>query len=262
MKNLKEKGKWKSIKEKESTLSADGLEIQILTSKGLNKDDTIQWAVWDFTGNTFFLLTCLGEDMYAATQQFFVSPRSIFIVLWDMSSPSRFSQLDDQIQTIKSYSGKDTAIVLLGTIMEKMAESKVEQLRGKVQSTYIERYSFLYSFEVDVKGKNVQDVANFMVRLAMEVPAMKDLVPKSFGLLEEAIMKERKKENQCKRSVVNSKKFHQSNVQLHGLHKTPDEALVLHQEFCEVHAIEHCFGETFCCLLHFSYIDSPSFVPS
>ena len=68
----------------------------------------LQIDVWDFA----------GQALYGATHQFFVSPRSIFIVCFDLRH-ERDEAIERWLETIVSRAGPDAPVLLVGTPMDE-----------------------------------------------------------------------------------------------------------------------------------------------
>jgi len=114
--------RWKAassdgIYEPISTLSTDGIAISACSFRWKNEGDkkiarladefdvNISW--WDFA----------GQELYYTTHQFFLSGRSIFVVVWNLEKPIEDSRVDFWLNSIQSKIANAT-VVLVGTHLD------------------------------------------------------------------------------------------------------------------------------------------------
>jgi GTPase SAR1 family protein len=127
------------------------------------KKAKISWSVWDFA----------GEDMYSSTQKIFISERSIFVIVWNMSeSPeTQVADFDRWIQNIKNLA-EDAIIYLVGTHLDKVSSATVSQIRGQIAELYAQKYDGLFAFEVDnKKGKGLEELGKSLTDIASRLPS-------------------------------------------------------------------------------------------
>jgi GTPase SAR1 family protein len=55
-----------------------------------------------------------GQELYYSTHQFFLSERSLFLLVTDVSKPLEFSRLDFWLESIRSRT-KSAQVIIVGT---------------------------------------------------------------------------------------------------------------------------------------------------
>eukprot|EP01117_Protostelium_nocturnum_P004285 TRINITY_DN1566_c0_g1_i1.p1 TRINITY_DN1566_c0_g1~~TRINITY_DN1566_c0_g1_i1.p1 ORF type:complete len:1485 (+),score=528.53 TRINITY_DN1566_c0_g1_i1:71-4525(+) len=183
-------------------LSTDGIDIAEFSTTSLKEDKKakgkektksvkIDWSAWDFA----------GQEVYYSSHQFFLSSRAIYIVVWNLLHPPESSRLEYWLQSIKARAPK-APIVIVGTHVDnpKCTDEYLEELQEKINNEYFSRFNNIkFVCEVDAKkGKYIDELINFLGEIAVEQPRMGEMIPKSYLLLEEKVLKERKRRTKNK----------------------------------------------------------------
>ncbi|MBF0520357.1 MAG: TIR domain-containing protein [Nitrospirae bacterium] len=100
--------------------STEGIEIKELKirPKGCNE---ITLNVWDFG----------GQEIYHATHQFFLTRRSVYMLVWDARQEAVFGRIEDWLNVIKAF-GEDCPIILvLNKCDQYIEEINFKDLKAK-----------------------------------------------------------------------------------------------------------------------------------
>ncbi|MBF0466451.1 MAG: TIR domain-containing protein [Nitrospirae bacterium] len=81
--------------------STEGIEIKKLKISQ-NGGNEITLNVWDFG----------GQEIYHATHQFFLTKRSVYMLVWDARQEAVFGRIEDWLNVIKAF-GEDSPIILV-----------------------------------------------------------------------------------------------------------------------------------------------------
>lgn len=82
-------------------------------------------------------------------------------------------------------------------------------MQQKINEEYYSRFpNIQFVCEVDAKrGKNIEELVKILSKIAVGQPRMGEMIPKSYLLLEEKVLKERKRRTKSKVSVVDCRIF-------------------------------------------------------
>ncbi len=91
------------------------------TSSPDSENSKIKLNIWDFG----------GQEIYHATHQFFLTTRSVYLLVWNARKTKDYDTIYYWLHTIETF-GEDSPIIL---VMSKMNESdddlNLEDLRSK-----------------------------------------------------------------------------------------------------------------------------------
>ncbi|MBF0463962.1 MAG: TIR domain-containing protein [Nitrospirae bacterium] len=99
----------------ESQESTEGIEIKKLPIKTKDSNE-ITLNVWDFG----------GQEIYHATHQFFLTKRSVYMLVWDARQEAVFGRIEDWLNVIKAF-GEDSPIIL---VLNK-CDTYIEEINSK-----------------------------------------------------------------------------------------------------------------------------------
>eukprot|EP00026_Physarum_polycephalum_P000314 Phypoly_transcript_00314.p1 GENE.Phypoly_transcript_00314~~Phypoly_transcript_00314.p1 ORF type:complete len:1738 (-),score=158.13 Phypoly_transcript_00314:23-5236(-) len=170
-----------------SNISTDGIDIsdwtvnQALTQDLLPlEDDRLVFSCWDFA----------GQEVYYTTHQFFLSQRSLYLVIFDMRHPDEeLSRLEYWMQSIRSRTS-NSPVVLVGT--HSASPVCTRQYIDKVMDDVEQRISrvkcadLIKTFAVvdSLQGNGIETLRAKLVSLALEQPYMGEEVPDNYAALQ------------------------------------------------------------------------------
>lgn len=139
-------------------------------------------SAWDFA----------GQEIYYTTHQFFLSQRSIFILVWDLRYDEEACKVSYWLQSIRSRT-KNCPVVIVGTHADELsnpeeAHSKAEKVRRKYQK----RFPFIKaSFGISCKHEaDIQNLVSKIKDIIRDLPYIGEMVPKCYNEMERLIKKE------------------------------------------------------------------------
>lgn len=117
----------------------------------------IKLNIWDFG----------GQEIYHATHQFFLTKRSLYLLLWNARKAKDYDRIYYWLHTIEAF-GEDSPIIL---VMSKMNESNDDlNLRDlKIKFPQITGYEKIDSFD----GRGINNLKENISRTAWDLPLMK-----------------------------------------------------------------------------------------
>ncbi|GAM26449.1 hypothetical protein SAMD00019534_096240 [Acytostelium subglobosum LB1] len=178
----------KSMNIKEKMLSM--VKTSASKGDGAGNDDAPPEAI------TLTTLDFAGQEIYYSTHQFFLSERSIYLLLWDASKPAEESRVDFWLQSIRTHAPK-SPVVIVGTHLDSLSESKAKAIKQQMETKYISTSSKCSVKAVALvscrSGKGVGSLSSFIEELAMAQPTMGEQFPTTYLKLEKLLLEERSK---------------------------------------------------------------------
>jgi GTPase SAR1 family protein len=156
----------------ELSLPADRLNISELTlthpqqqPDPLPTGERMRLSVWDFG----------GQEIYHATHQFFLTARSLFLVVWDPNAGYEYSRLPYWLNTVTARA-PDAPILLVATHGDQRpADLPLEELRRKYPA-------IVGAFTVDsASGHGIDALRAAVARHAAGLPLMGASWPKTWA---------------------------------------------------------------------------------
>ena len=93
--------------EYENQHSTEGIDIEPWDFSGqevgLNNQETYRLNVWDFG----------GQEIYHATHQFFLTHRTLYLLMWDALTEDEYGRRDYWMRTIRSFAGDSPVIIVV-----------------------------------------------------------------------------------------------------------------------------------------------------
>ena len=114
------------------SLSTDGIDVGCIsyTKKNAsknninddNREDTVELNIWDFA----------GQEIYYTTHQFFLSERSVYIIVWNIAKAEEESRIEYWLNSIKSRA-KSAPIIIVATHSDHPKATK-EYIRNSLEA--------------------------------------------------------------------------------------------------------------------------------
>jgi serine/threonine protein kinase/GTPase SAR1 family protein len=137
---------------------------------------------WDFA----------GQEIYYTTHQFFLSQRSLYILVWDLRYEDEECKVSYWLQSIRSRTN-NSPVIIVGTHADEMpsieeANAKAEKVRKKYQK----RFPFI-KYSVAVSAKTGSDIDSLVAKIR-DVIRVQDhtgeLIPKTYVEMERLVRSE------------------------------------------------------------------------
>ena len=167
------------------------------------KDDNINVRIWDFAGHT----------VTHAVHQFFLSERSLYILVYDSRTEMR-NRLDYWLDHMENYGGNSEAIILVN----KRDKHKIEIPINTLKENY--RIAGLYFFDIGTETKKLQRFREVVARYINNNPSWeKQQIPESYYKVKDNLEKLfNKKEKQQGTEHISKTKF----LEIARKHKVDD----------------------------------------
>ncbi|KAF2075746.1 hypothetical protein CYY_002928 [Polysphondylium violaceum] len=166
-------------------ISTDGINMDDWRPPTEDQSPPVTFSIWDFA----------GQEVYYSTHQFFISSRSVFIVVFDMSlyNPDETSRVPYWLQCIEAFGGS-SPIILVGTHLDELPSgTEISQITADIHNKYFTKFPNLKLFlPVSCKsGKNINKLQNHIVKLGKSEKKLGDLYSRAYFQLESLILSER-----------------------------------------------------------------------
>lgn len=172
-------------------LSTDGIDIHrvyfetdIETEDGKKEMKDMIFNLWDFG----------GQEVYYTTHSFFLTERSIFVIIFNLILGPENCRVEHWLNSIKTRS-PNAPIFLVGTHLDsdKIKRSKaiqlMEDLHKKYKKTFKVRGSIALSCETN---ENVIEFIQNVLTVSKKEPYMGSMIPSSYFTLEDLFLMERR----------------------------------------------------------------------
>lgn len=143
----------------------DGIDIHQWKLK--EKRKKIKVNIWDFG----------GQEIMHATHQFFLTKRSLYLLVWDARQEDRYGQVDYWLKLIQSF-GKESPIII---VLNKIDVSNLDLDHRTLKNKYPTIKEFV---KVSCKtGENIKQLKNIITREISQLSHIDDELPASwFGV--------------------------------------------------------------------------------
>eukprot|EP01125_Pyxidicula_operculata_P017359 TRINITY_DN6077_c0_g1_i1.p1 TRINITY_DN6077_c0_g1~~TRINITY_DN6077_c0_g1_i1.p1 ORF type:complete len:2180 (-),score=456.03 TRINITY_DN6077_c0_g1_i1:394-6933(-) len=135
--------------------------------------------LWDFA----------GQQIYQTTHQFFISGRSIFLLVFNLRDPSAEAKLEFWLKSIMARVSKPL-ILLVATHSESASPAQLERVEG-IRVSFSSLYkgiNFLNPFAVScVTGENIDQLRSYLLSVVGETPDIIQALDSSYLLFEALI---------------------------------------------------------------------------
>jgi internalin A len=153
--------------------STHGIEVEtLLLSHPSFPECSLVLNTWDFG----------GQDIYHATHQFFLTKRSLYLVVWNTRTGDEQSKLDFWLKTISIHAPEAPVLMVATHIDERAPELNVHQ--------YLRAYPQIAAvLQISCKtGEGIQELKDFIAQQAATLPLMGQPWPTSWVEVEQALL--------------------------------------------------------------------------
>jgi len=180
----------KSTKNKKAvnkTISTDGIDIHTYNfncpvnengkpaADGKNTQ-IVSLTAWDFG----------GQEIYYTTHQFFLSHRSVYVVVWNLSLDEEYSRVEYWLQSILARA-KGCKILLVGTHLDEVTPEKASRIVKQMSEKYLQKIPGLMSPILTVScqtGEGIDKFINLLQNVTLNERTMGEMLPHVYLRLE------------------------------------------------------------------------------
>ncbi len=127
--------------------------------------------VWDFG----------GQEIYHATHQFFLTQRSLYILVWDARQEEEYARIDYWMKTIRTFAEESPIMIVMNKADERDKDLNIREL--KTRSPQIIAFRKVSAKE----GQGIEELRKFIGRQAWELPLMGTFWPSSWLSVRKAL---------------------------------------------------------------------------
>ena len=145
----------------QNELSTEGIDVQEYHFFGQDNQE-FRVNIWDFG----------GQEIYHATHQFFLTKRSLYLLVWEARTDQHLISFDYWLNVIKLLSNSSPTIIVLNKIDERVTSIDERSLR--------ENFKNIVGFHQvsALSGKNIPDLINEIIRKVDKLPLIGDRLSK------------------------------------------------------------------------------------
>jgi serine/threonine protein kinase/GTPase SAR1 family protein len=174
------------------TLSTDGIDIynihietdfQLEDQNGKREEwKHLTFSVWDFA----------GQEIYYTTHSFFLTDRSIFVVVFNLLLGPENCRVDYWLNSVKART-PTAPIFLIGTHLDKVSKSDAIKTMEKLEKKYKKTFKIRGALAVSCESlENVETFIDQLLVAAKKEPYMGAKMPASYFALEDLCLMERR----------------------------------------------------------------------
>ena len=149
----------------EDQVSTEGIDIHLWKITAPNELKTeMTLNVWDFG----------GQEIYHATHQFFLTQRSLYLLVWDARQEEEYGRIDYWLKTIQSFAEDSPVLIVMNKADERNKDLNFRELK--------ENYSqIISSRKVSARnGAGIEELRKFIGKEAWRLPLMGTFWPSSW----------------------------------------------------------------------------------
>ena len=134
--------------------------IEISAWNYLHNGEEYRLNVWDFG----------GQEIYHATHQFFMTSRSMYLMVWDTRAEEEYGRIDYWLKTIESLGG-DSPIIIVVNKCDKSTGNIRKIVEREIKALYPQVTGLFYVSCKDDIG--IKELRNHIIELSVHLPLMK-----------------------------------------------------------------------------------------
>lgn len=150
------------------SVATDGIDIDIVKMTDPGDGTKYLWDVWDYA----------GHEVYYTTHTFFLSPRAVYLLVFNMEQYSRLS-IEYWMQSILFKAGTEAPIFLVGTHPERLTTEERTSLLAQLKSNYRGIFVDLVWINA-VTGEGVEELKGKICKIAAKRRLVGETVPISY----------------------------------------------------------------------------------
>ncbi len=156
--------------EREAT--TEGIDIRswkVNAPTGTKTEMTLN--VWDFG----------GQEIYHATHQFFLTQRSLYIIVWDARQEEEYARIDYWLNTIETFAEDSPVLIVMNKADERNKDLNIKDMKQRCPQIITSR-------KVSAKeGTGIEALRKFIGKYAWKLPLMGTFWPSSWLAVRKAL---------------------------------------------------------------------------
>jgi internalin A len=157
----------------EQRSTTHGIEISSLSVQHPKFDQTIRLSLWDFG----------GQEVYRVTHQFFFSPRSLFVVVWNAREGREADDVEGWLKRILVRVGDAARILLVATFGD---ERRPEIDLPRLMRIFADQLIGAYTVD-SASGNGIEELLAALACAASEMPMMGTTLSRTWAAAKDAI---------------------------------------------------------------------------
>lgn len=150
------------------SVATDGIDIDVVKMTDPGDGTKYLWDVWDYA----------GHEVYYTTHTFFLSPRAVYLLVFNMEQYSRLS-IEYWMQSIVFKAGTEAPIFLVGTHPERLTTEERTSLLAQLKANYRGIFVDLVWINA-VTGEGVEELKGKICKIAAKRRLVGETVPISY----------------------------------------------------------------------------------
>ncbi len=148
----------------------EGINISEWVTSSPSRNSKIKLNIWDFG----------GQEIYHATHQFFLTTRSVYLLVWNARKTKDYDTIYYWLHTIEAF-GEDSPIIL---VMSKMNESDDDLNLEYIKS----KFNIADYLKIDsIDGTGIHRLKERISKTAWHLPLMRSRFPNSYYRVREKL---------------------------------------------------------------------------
>ncbi|MDM8524003.1 COR domain-containing protein [Desulfococcaceae bacterium HSG8] len=156
----------------EKQTTTEGIDIHTWKLGAPDKSKTqMKLNVWDFG----------GQEIYHATHQFFLTQRSLYILVWDARQEEEYGRIDYWLNAIETFAEDSPVMIVMNKCDERNKDINLSELKKRCPQ-------IIASAKVSAKGGiGIEALRKFIRRQAWKLPLMGTFWPSSWLKVRKAL---------------------------------------------------------------------------
>lgn len=156
----------------ENEVTTKGIDIRSWKVTAPNDSKTeMSLNVWDFG----------GQEIYHATHQFFLTQRSLYILVWDARQEEEYGRIDYWLKTIRIFAEDSPILIVMNKADERNKDLNIKEMKDRCPQIIASR-------KVSAKmGRGIEELRKFIGKQAWSLPLMGTFWPASWLAVRKAL---------------------------------------------------------------------------
>ncbi|MDP2439426.1 MAG: COR domain-containing protein, partial [archaeon] len=171
---------FRDVMRKSPNVATDGIEFD-------------QWSVSRSNNRLVFtVLDCAGQSVYHLTHQFFLTGKSLFLVVFSLQDGNFANEIEYWLNAISGFCGNSLPVLVIGTHIdcEGVTKEYVKSLFQYLHRTVAHKFPMIRGyFGVScTSGEGVSDLIDQMMNAVSSLPWLPVKIPVPFDVLREKLL--------------------------------------------------------------------------
>jgi len=152
--------------------STEGIDIHTWNVSAPDSEKTqMTLNIWDFG----------GQEIYHATHQFFLTQRSLYILVWDARQEEEYGRIDYWLNSIETFADDSPILIVMNKADERNKDMNLKELKQRCPQ-------IIASAKTSAKeGTGIKSLRSFVRKQAWQLPLMGTFWPSSWLAVRKAM---------------------------------------------------------------------------